>query len=137
MFGVLGYGYEYLTGSDLGEDLYSGGQYVYDSTTGVLYDAGSSALESAGQIYDDTTQTIYDAGQGVLNRAQQAFDDFTNLPNTAIETFTEQSGIDELNEYLDSLLDNAERVGKIVRNVAIGAGVAAAGFLAYSLLGKK
>jgi hypothetical protein len=31
MFGVLGYGYEYLTGSDLGDDIAAGGQYIYDA----------------------------------------------------------------------------------------------------------
>ncbi len=115
MFGLLGYGYEYFTGSDLGEDLVAGSQYVYDTTTGAIYDAGSAALETAGDIYDTAAE----------------------LPTRAADTFTEQSGIDAATAYLEGLQDSAERVGKVVRTVAIGAGVAAAGLLAYALLGKK
>lgn len=111
MFGVLGYGYEYLTGSDLGEDLVAGGQYVYDTTTGAIYDTGSAALESAGEIYESATE----------------------IPGRVASTVYEASGARAASDAAASIQQAAERTGRLVRNVAIGAGIVGAGLLALAL----
>jgi len=60
MFGVLGYGYEYLTGSDLGDDIAAGGQYIYDAGGQLVADTGSAILETTGDIYDAGGQLVED-----------------------------------------------------------------------------
>jgi hypothetical protein len=115
MFGVLGYGYEYLTGSDLGDDLVAGGQYVYDAGGQIVGDAQTYALETAGDIYDYGSRRLEELGR----------------------TVDEQSGFKTLRETTRDTLETIDRGTKKASNLvtyaAVGAGVVAAGLLALAL----
>lgn len=126
MFGALGYGYEWVTGSDLGEDLVSGGQYLYDTTTGAIYDAGSAALESANQIYESATEIPGRVASTVYERA-------TEIPGRVASTVYEASGARAAADTAAGIQQAAEKTGRLVRNIAIGAGVVGAGLLALAL----
>jgi len=118
MFGVLGYGYEYLTGSDLGDDIVAGGQYLYDAGGQLVADTGSAVLETTGDIY----------GAG-----GQLLEDFTTFAD-------EQSGFKSARETArrtsDAITEGTRKATNVLTYAAIGAGVIGAGLLAIAL-GRK
>lgn len=110
MFGVLGYGYEYLTGSDLGSD---------------IQDAGSAALETAGDIYDYTAST---AQSGLDYLDEQS--GFKGARQTAADTVRASQ------DTAANIAETAEKTAKAVQYAAIGAlGLLVAGFAVF--LGTK